>query len=53
MLAHGGNSAFLALGGSTHEVSPAAYGVVASWVANLLVDTKAHAKTGLARAVES
>ena len=36
MLRHGANSAHFGVGGSTHEVSPAAFGVVASWVDNLL-----------------
>ena len=36
MLRHGANSAHFGVGGSTHEVSPAAFGVVASWVENLL-----------------
>ena len=36
MLHHGGSSALFLLGGSTHEVSPAAFGVVASWIYNLL-----------------
>ena len=36
MLNHGGISAYLALGGSTHEISPAAFGVLASWIRELI-----------------
>lgn len=35
MAKHGGVSTWMAVGGSTHEVSPAAFGVVASWVHSL------------------
>jgi hypothetical protein len=36
MLDNGGTSAYLATSGSTHAVSPASFGVVVSWIENLL-----------------
>eukprot|EP01047_Picozoa_sp_COSAG01_P032036 COSAG01_NODE_2299_length_7961_cov_97.150979_5_plen_123_part_00 len=36
MLRHNASSAFASIGGSVHEVSPAAFGVIASWIFNLL-----------------
>lgn len=36
MANHGGTSTYLATGGSSHEVSPASFGVIASWFNNLL-----------------
>lgn len=33
---HGGVSTYFAVGGQNHPISPAIYGVVASWVLNLL-----------------
>jgi hypothetical protein len=36
MVDHGGTSTYFAAGGSAHTVSPAAFGVMASWIENLL-----------------